>query len=82
MQRRHGIAENAGASSQSGLFAVIERQRNRGEDAIAADELRQGERDAVAIRNVSDARADGEDCALVVHQDVDDRVLVDVDAVS
>ena len=67
LKRRHGIAENACASSECVSLRVGERQGNRREDAVAADQVRQRERDAVAVSHAADARADREDCALVVY---------------
>jgi len=39
-ERGNGTSENACASSQSVSLRVVERQRNRREDAVAADEVR------------------------------------------
>jgi hypothetical protein len=72
LKRRNSIAENACASSQFFSLRISDCQRNRGTDAVAADQVRQRERDAVAVWHAADARADRQDRPLVVDQHIDD----------
>ena len=66
----NNVAQNGGAAAKSFLLRFIKRQRNRGQRAVPTNEVRQRQRNAVAVRQSADARTNRQDRTLIVQQDV------------
>ena len=63
------------------MLGHVKGQGNCRQHTRAADQVRQRQRQAVAVRDIADARTDRQDGALVVQQDVDDARHRAADAV-
>ena len=82
VQRFNGVAQNGRAAAESFPLRFIKRQRNRGQRAVPTNEVRERERNVIAVRQPGDACANCQDRTLIVQQNVDDARDCAADAVK